>query len=518
MMIDVKRIVQATAVVSGITLVVKGLGFVEKLLLAYFFGTGFQLDAYLVAFSLPFSAYIVLREVVKPAFLPTFLRIRQESEEGAWRLFNGVGTLLLGLLSAATVAAVVLAAQLVSLAAPGFSGAQRTLAVHLTQLVMPALVLLGMSTLTTSVLHSEKRFIRPALGDAAFRAGPLVLLLATGGVWGMALGVSLGALSKLLVEAFGLKEYLRRVRLALDLAFEPVRAVGRLAAPLLAALFLSLFIVPLVENSFASRAGVGGVSALAYARKVVETLATILPYTLGLVLLPFSAEMAARQDEEALSRTLGGAVRALTLLFVPVTLGLAVLREPFVQLLFERGAFTAASTQLTAGPLLFYAFALLPFALEVVVVQFFFAVRDTLTPVLTDVAAFVLNVALIPFLMAAFGLGGIALAAAIAKALKVLLLLMLFRRRIPAFRLGSLVPFTGQIALVSLIATIALLAFSTVIWPLVTGLGMAGLVAYLCAGALVAAGTFFLAAYLLRVSEVRNLWQWGRQRFLARHK
>jgi putative peptidoglycan lipid II flippase len=518
MMIDVKRIVQATTVVTGITLVVKGLGFVEKLLLAYFFGTGFQLDAYLVAYSLPFSAYIVLREVVKPAFLPTFLHIRHGSEEGAWRLFNGVGTLLLGLLGAATVAGIVLAAPLVSVAAPGFSGAQRALTVRLTQLVMPALLLLGLSTLTTSVLHSEKRFTRPALGDATFRAGPLVLLLATGGVWGMALGVSLGALGKLLVEALGLRAYLRRVRLRLDLAFEPVRTVGRLAAPLLAAFFLSLFIVPLVENSFASRVGVGGVSALAYARKVVETLATILPYTLGLVLLPFSAEMAARQDGEALSRTLGGAVRALTLLFMPVTLGLAVLREPFVRFLFERGAFTAASTQLTAGPLLFYAFALLPFALEVVIVQFFFALRDTLTPVLTDLAAFVLNVALIPLLMAVFGLGGIALAAAIAKALKVLLLLVLFRRRVPAFRLGSLAPFAGQIGLASLTATALLLAVSAIIQPLVADMGLAGLVAYLVAGALVVGSSFFLAAYLIRVGEIRDLWRWGRSWVLARVK
>jgi len=82
-MIDVKKIVQATTVVTAITLVVKGLGFIEKLLLAYFFGTGIQVDAYLVAYTIPFSAYIVLREVVTPAFLPTFLQTWRQTQRDA---------------------------------------------------------------------------------------------------------------------------------------------------------------------------------------------------------------------------------------------------------------------------------------------------------------------------------------------------------------------------------------------------------------------------------------------------
>ena len=515
--IDVKGIVRATTIVTAIALVVKGLGFVEKILLAYFFGTGIQVDAYLVAYTIPFSAFIVLREVVEPAFLPTFVSTWRASDRDGWRLFSVIGTVLLLLLGAATVAGILLAPGLISVAAPGFSGEQAELAVHLTRLVMPALLFLGLSTLTTAVLHAQKRFTLPALSVASFRAGPLILFLAVGGVQGLALGVVLGALGKLAVEALGLGRYLRRVRMSLDLVFPPVRTVGRLAAPLLLALSLSLFIGPLVENAFASKIGVGGVSALAYARKIAETLTTILPYTLALVLLPFSAEMAARHDSQALARTLTGAVRALTLVFLPVTMGLMVLREPFVRLLFERGAFTAASTQLTAGPLFFYALALLPFALEVVVIQFYFARQDTLTPVIADILAFALNVLPISPLMGVFGLGGIALAVAVAKTLKVLALLVLFGRRVPAFRLASLVPFAGQMVLASLATAAALLAIGLAQGRLspslaqhgVEGQGLIGLLAYLAGAAALGGGTFFLAAYLVRVGEVRSLCQRG---------
>ncbi len=495
--------------VTAIALIVKGLGFVEKILLANFFGTGIEVDAYLVAYTIPFSAYIVLREVIEPSFLPTFVRTLGASIRDGWRLFSVVGTLLLLLLGAATVAGVLLAAPLISVAAPGFSGQQYDLTVRLTRLVMPALLFLGLSTLTTAALHAQKRFALPALSMASFRAGPLVFFLVLGGVPGLALGVTLGALGKLVFETLGLSRHLRRLRPGLDLGFPPVRRVGRLAAPLLVALSLSLFVGPLVENAFASRVGVGGVSALAYARKIAETLTTIVPYALALVLLPFSAEMAAKQDNQALARTLSGSVRALTLLFLPVTMGLMVLREPFVRLLFERGAFTAASTQLTAGPLLFYSMALLPFALEVIVVQFFFARQDTLTPVITDIAAFLLNVALIPPLLATFGLGGIALAVAVAKGLKVLVLLFIFGRRVPEFRLAPFGPFTGQMVLASLATAATLWAFLRFGEDLAGSKGLVALIVYLATAGVLGGAAFFLTSYLFKVEEIRVLWHRG---------
>jgi murein biosynthesis integral membrane protein MurJ len=493
-----------------VVLAVKGLGFLEKVLLAYFFGTGIEMDAYLVAYVLPFGAYVVLREVVKASYLPTFLRTCRASAADGWKLFSVLGTILLILLGAATALGILVAEPLISLTAPGFTGAQHDLAVRLTRLVMPALLFLGLSTLTTATLNAQKRFTLPAVGDLSFRSGPLVLLLIAGSIPAMAIGVVLGALGKLAIEMLGLRRYLHRVRLALNLSFPPIRTVGRLALPLMAGFTLSILVGNLVENAFASTVGVGGVSALSYSRKIVETLAAILPYTLGLVLLPFSAEMAARRDDQAQALLLTRSVRGLTLIFLPVTVGLMVLREPFIQILFERGAFTAASTELTAGPLFFYAWALLPFALEVVVVQFFFARQDTLTPVVTDVAAFTLNVALIPLLMPMLGLGGIALASAVARALKVLALLILFQRRVPAFRFSSLGPFALKMVLSSLVAAGALLALQWLSPSLVDLQGFIPLAAYLAVGGVLGGGTFLIAAYLLRVDELRDLLHRGR--------
>jgi putative peptidoglycan lipid II flippase len=219
--------------------------------------------------------------------------------------------------------------------------------------------------------------------------------------------------------------------------------------------------------------------------------------------------MAAKREDQAQALLLTRSVRGLTLLFLPATVGLMILREPFIQLLFERGAFDAASTELTAGPLFFYAWALLPFALEVVVVQFFFARQDTLTPVIADVVTFALNVALIPLLMPMLGLGGIALASAIARGLKVLALLLLYQRRVPAFRMSGLGAFAVKTTLASLAAALVLLALQQIVPDLIDLQGSVALGAYLAVGVVLGGGAFFVSSYLLRVEELRDLLRRG---------
>jgi peptidoglycan biosynthesis protein MviN/MurJ (putative lipid II flippase) len=117
--------------------------------------------------------------------------------------------------------------------------------------------------------------------------------------------------------------------------------------------------------------------------------------------------------------------------------------------------------------------------------------------------------------MAVFGLGGIALAAATAKALKVLALLFLFGRRVPAFRLASLAPFVGQMTLASMAAAAALAAWQA--WgPRLHAGGLLSVLFTLAGGALLGGGAFIAVAYLLSVHELRDLWQRGKTWCLAR--
>ena len=128
--------------------------------------------------------------------------------------------------------------------------------------------------------------------------------------------------------------------------------------------------------------------------------------------------------------------------------------------------------------------------LEVVVIQFFFARKDTLTPVVADIVAFVINVALIPPLMALFDLGGIALAAAIAKGLKVLALLILFGRQVPEFRAASLLPFAGKMLVASLATALVLLGCLAFGGSLGADPGLVTQMIYLAVAGLLGGGAF----------------------------
>jgi len=497
-MLNARRIIQATGVVTAITLAYQALGFGEKLLLAYYFGMGIEVDAYLLAFSIPFFSFIVLSETVEPALLPTFLSLGEET----WRLVRTLGTVLFSGLMLVVGLALLLAQPLAALVAPGFWGEGRSLLVELVRLAVPALVLLGLSTLTTTALHAQKRFALPAMGIFVFRLGPLLLFYLWGGVKGLALGIVMGALGKLALEWGGLRRP-DIFRPSLELSYPPLRKVGRLAAPLFLGFVLSLLVAPLVDSAFASTLGAGRVSALIFAKKIVETITTTLPLSLGVVLLPFSSEMALGDKREELRAILRGSVRGIVLIFAPFTVALLLLAVPVTRLLFERGQFDATSTGLTATALIYYSWGLIPFSLEVVLARFYYAFSDTLTPVILEFLAFGLNILLILALIGSLSLGGIGLAASLAKGFKVALMFILLRRKVGSLGLREYLPFLGRVGLATLAMGLAMGGAREGLGSPIAPLGFLGQMGYLSL-TLAAGGVSFLASlFLLRLEEVR---------------
>ena len=111
--------------------------------------------------------------------------------------------------------------------------------------------------------------------------------------------------------------------------------------------------------------------------------------------------------------------------------------------------------------------------------------------------------------MATFGLGGIALAVAVAKGLKVLVLLFIFGRRVPEFRLAPFGPFTGQMVLASLATAATLWAFLRFGEDLAGSKGLVALIVYLATAGVLGGAAFFLTSYLFKVEEIRVLWRRG---------
>jgi len=172
-------------------------------------------------------------------------------------------------------------------------------------------------------------------------------------------------------------------------------------------------------------------------------------------ILPMMAHQAAANNYDGLKKTLTFAVRIVAYITVPAAMGLIILREPIIRVLFQHGQFVAESTRLTARPLLYYSIGLPALACVKLIVPAFYSARDTKTPVIVALISFFLNIVLniifLQFLFRRFQNGGPALATALATFFDFFTLFIIFRLRYGPLGMFDIFRSIGKISLCSAI-------------------------------------------------------------------
>ncbi|CAA9282985.1 MAG: hypothetical protein AVDCRST_MAG56-4000 [uncultured Cytophagales bacterium] len=452
-------IIRSSVGIIAVTMGVKALGYVEKIVLAYYFGTSYQVDVYNLVIAIVLSVFIFFREIVEPGFLTSFLRaIRDDNPLEAWSLFNTVGRYLLLITVALTALVFFFPEKVVDVFAPGFTGEKRELSVQVIRVAFPASIFLVLSALTNITLNSLKKFALPASADLAFKASVLAGLFLFYRYWGLyaaIAGLVAGAFFKLLIHLLALRKRLafRKV--------PPVQPVylsnaWQLTWPLLIGVSFSQ-LSTLADNLFASYLQEGAISALSYARKVVDLPILVFPYILSIVVFPYFSELALARDGEKQSALLTQSLAWITLLFLPLSVFFFAFSLDIVEIMFMRGAFTQHSAALTAKPLAFYATGMVFFALETVLVIFYYANSNTRTPIFVGICCAIGDILLTYIFINTIGYAGIALSLAIAKAVKVIVLLFLLKNSI-AIRYRTIWAFCGRVAVACIVLVLTLLA------------------------------------------------------------
>lgn len=424
-------VLKSTAILVVITLGVRGVGYVEKLVLAYYYGTGPEVDAYLVVVGLILSLFVLVRELVEPGFMAVFTGLREAGdEEEGWRFFNQLAACILLLLIGITVVGMFFPEAVIQFSAPGFKGAKRNLAIDILRIAFPAIIFLSLSALTNIALNAKKQFALPASGDLARKVLGLVclvILFDTFGIKAAAIGLIVGALGKISVHLIGLRKQLRFSRPTLKSSH--FKKMWQLTWPLLIGMLFSQA-SGLVDNMFASFQQDGALSALNYAKKLAEFPVLIFPYLIGIVVFPYFSELNLKKDKSSLRSLLSGSLEWIWLVFVPLSVFVFLYHQPLVEIAFQRGAFDEESTQLTMVPLAVYAIGMTAFAIESVLVLFYFACSDTKTPIFVGMGCVILNILLTWGGIHFFGYVAIAGALVVSKTIKVFILLGLLPRKI----------------------------------------------------------------------------------------
>jgi putative peptidoglycan lipid II flippase len=416
------------------------LGLLRSVAIADTFGTDPELDAYWVAFRLPDLVFQVLAgATLSAAFIPTFNGVvLRGGEAAAWRLASSVLNLVAVTTLVVAALAFILAPLIVPLLAPGLgegSGRQdelHGLAVELTRLMLLSPILFGISGMATGMLHARQRFWAPALAPMIYNASIIfgaVALAPSFGVQGLAAGVLIGAAGHLLVQLPALRSAGMRWRPALDIRSEGVREVGRLMGPRVLGLAAGQINL-VVMIFFASFVSDGAVSAVNYAFLMMMLPVGVAGMAISTAVFPTLAQQAAAQQVNALRRSIGDSLRLILFLSVPASAGLLLLAQPAVRLLFERGAFDAASTDLVVDALMLFAVGVFAHAGIEILSRGFYALSDTRTPVQFAVLATVANVALCAAFVSPFGIRGLAAAGSLAAIAEFTLLLRALHTRL----------------------------------------------------------------------------------------
>jgi putative peptidoglycan lipid II flippase len=512
---DRGSLMRAAGLISSFTLLSRLLGVVREQVFAALLGAGLYADAFQVAFRIPNMLRDLFAEgALSSAFVPTYTRERAAGgPERAHQLASRLFTLLAVLLAGIVLLGAVGAPAIVALMARGFDAVpgKAEVTVLLTRVMLPFLPLVSFAAVAMGMLNARGRFAIPAAAPAMFNVVAIswgILLWSLGfGPYevavGWAVGTVLAGAAQFLIQVPALRKDGWRLRPEWAPGDPGIRQIARLMGPAimgLAAVEVNL----VVGTTFASHEP-GAVSWLQYAFRVLYLPIGMFGVAVGTVATSGLSRQAAADDIAGMRDTVRHALGTLAFLTIPATVGLIVLAQPIIRLLFERGRFSPTDTAATATALTWYSIGLVTYTSVKVLAPAFYALGTPRIPLLASVTAVATNIAVIVALHGEMGFRAIALGQSLGSIANTLLLTAVLHGR-----LGGLVNRTLIGHLAAMVASAALMA--PVTWWLArtaeARLGTAGLVAQLVTGlgpVLAGALVYAAAARAFRLPEMQAI-------------
>ena len=436
------RLARSAGVLGLATITSRILGLVRDQVLAFYFGAGDANDAFRVASRLPNLVRDLFAEgAMSAAFVPTFTRqLTLHGRERAWHLANSVINALLLVTGVLVLAGIIFADPLVRLFASEFSDVpgKLELTIYLTRIVFPFLTLVAVAAALMGMLNSLGHFFVPALSPAMFNVAIVVMSLAlipiapqlgVTPITIVAIATLVGGLGQIAIQWPLLRREGFQYRPVLDFRDEGMHRVLLLMGPGtigMAATQINVF----VNTVLATGEGTGAVSWLDFAFRLMYLPIGLFGVSIATAATPAISRLVAGQDFGRIRGTLANALGLMLFLNVPATVGLVILAEPIVAVIFQHGEFTAADTVATARALQLYAIGLVGYSIVRIISPTFYALQRSRIPVMVSAASVVVNVGLNLSLVRVMGYRGLALGTSITALLNASVQLWLLRREI----------------------------------------------------------------------------------------
>jgi putative peptidoglycan lipid II flippase len=458
---DTGKIARSAGAVSTAVMCSRVLGLIREQVFAAFFGAGFAYDSFVVAFRIPNLLRDLFGEgALSSAFVTVFSDY--DANKGAaatWKLASNVLVFIGILLSLITLAGIYFSGPILMVLAPDFAlvADKMELTRKLTIIMFPFLIFISLSAVVMGILNTKGRFFVPAMASSFFNLGSimggvsLALIIPRFGqppIVGMAIGTLIGGLLQFTMQLPSLIKAGFSFRPHLDLSDPGLRRILLLMVPAvigLSATQINIF----VNTNFAASCAEGSVSWLNYAFRLVQFPIGVFGVALSVATLPVIARYAAVKDIDNLKKSYTSSLTMVFCLCVPATVGLYLLAEPIIRLIFQHGAFTSFDTAKTAEALSFYALGLFAYAAVKIMVPIFYAINNTRYPVIGSFLAVGANIIIILLTIDLFQHKAIALSTSCSMFFNFLFLSVILYRKLAGYSLAYLFKGLGKVLLAS---------------------------------------------------------------------
>jgi putative peptidoglycan lipid II flippase len=521
---------RSTWTVSAAVMASRVLGLAREMMFAAIFGHGVLMDCYNLAFRIPNLLRDLFAEgALSQAFVTTFSKKTKESgPESAWPLATKTLTLAAVLTGAISILGIIFSPQFVHLltsldaasAATGekartFSPQDIELTIRMTRIMWPFILLVSLAALVMGMLNSRNIFGVPALSSCFFNLGSMIAGAGIGwwidphwgpqSMIGFSVGVLVGGLGQLLFQVPSLHRLGFRWRLDWNWRDPGVRMIGRLMLP--AVISASVVQVNVVVNSiYAASISQGAVSALNWAFRLMQLPIGIFGVAVATVTLPALSRAAMGSISPDFRPILAKGIRLTAFLVVPCSIGLALLAEPIICVIYERGAFNAAGRIETALALRCYAFGLVAYSWLKVLQPAFYAMGKRWIPMYVSFFSIGLNAAANYYFVVVLhhGVESLAITTSIVAGTNFLLLYLSMRKFAGGLETGALARTLGQSLLAGAAMAVVCIVANRTVFRDLTHLGQVMRLVWVLVVVGASAAVYLGAAKLLRVPEAEE--------------
>jgi putative peptidoglycan lipid II flippase len=522
------HLLRSVSAIALVTVISRICGYLRDQRVALLLGTSPAADAFLLVFGLPSLVRRTVGEgALGASFIPVFAGyIRGKSPDEAWVFARRVFWDLAVFLAVTAVLGVAFSKQLVH-ALTLFGGAHGhwELSVYLNRIIFPSVIFLGLAALAAAILNSFHVFAIPASMPIFFN---LVFIVFSFGILyrpvmnlapaefrspavALGIGILFGSITQFVLQVPALLRRGMRFMFVFSLSDPGVRKVGTLMGPAI----LGVGVIQInffVDRIFAtaSRMPAGSVASLYLADRLMQLVLGVYAIAMSTALLPTMSHQVAAGQIGEMKHTFAFSLRIVSFIAIPAAVGLLLLRQPIIQVLFQHGAFVSESTRLTGRALFFYSLGLPAFAAIRLITPMYYSTQDTLTPARIGAYSLVLNILLnLLFLLFLFRYllnGSPALASSVAAYFNFMTLFVLFRRRYgPLGGRGLAASLTKIVICAGAMATVCLAVLRVSNFSALPHLAYQ--VGWLCGIIVVSVVSYLGAARLLRCEESSELFQ-----------